>query len=297
VTGAYRFLVRPGEETVMDIKARLFLRESVAKLGLAPMTSMFFFGETQPAPREDFRPEVHDSDGLGIQTGSGEWIWRPLSNPKRLTVTSFAMVDPRGFGLQQRDRRFASYEDLEARYDLRPSVWVEPVGAWGAGRVELVQIPTPDETNDNIVAYWVPDVAPKPLQPFDHEYRLHWQRALEQKSPSAWVTQSRRGFGHLESAALAAIKEKSDFFYTLDFDGPSVRLVADEESLVADVWVDGNGKLLENRVERNTAVGGVRVVMRLRRLDDQKPVEIRAFVRAGKTEKVSETWSYVIPPE
>jgi glucans biosynthesis protein len=280
----------------MEVKARLYLRDNVAKLGLAPITSMFFFGETQAAPREDFRPEVHDSDGLSIQSSTGEWIWRPLSNPKRLLVTSFALVDPHGFGLLQRDRSFASYEDLESRYDLRPSVWVEPVGGWGAGRVELVQIPTPDETNDNVVAYWVPDAAPKPLQPFDFAYRLYWQRGTERKPPSSWVTQSRRGFGHLDPAALAA-REKADVLFTLDFDGPAVHVIADEESLAPDVWVDANGKVLESRVERNTAVGGVRLVMRLRRLDEQKPMEMRAFVRVGKTDKVSETWSYILPPE
>ena len=109
-----------------EVQSRLCLREPVAKLALAPLTSMFFFGENQRAPTEDFRPEVHDSDGLAIHTAGGEWIWRPLINPRRLLVTSFAQTDPRGFGLMQRDRNFSSYEDLEARYELRPSIWVEP---------------------------------------------------------------------------------------------------------------------------------------------------------------------------
>ncbi|MET0440472.1 MAG: glucan biosynthesis protein G, partial [Casimicrobiaceae bacterium] len=156
VTGAYRFVVKPGTDTVLDIGARIFLREPVTKIGLAPLTTMYLFGENHPNPgATDFRPEVHDSDGLSIQSGTGEWIWRPLVNPKRLLVSSFALTNPAGFGLQQRDRRFSRYEDLEARYDKRPGVWVQPTGTWGAGRVELVQIPTPDETNDNIVAYWV----------------------------------------------------------------------------------------------------------------------------------------------
>ena len=160
VTGAYRFLLKPGVETVVDVKAQIFLRENVSKLGLAPLTSMFTFGENQRPRTEDYRPEVHDSDGLLIQSGTGEWIWRPLTNPKRLLVTSFALDNPLGFGLMQRDRDFSRYEDLEARYERRPSAWVEPKGKWGAGRVELVQIPSPDETNDNIVAYWVPDATP-----------------------------------------------------------------------------------------------------------------------------------------
>ena len=131
---------------------------------------MFTFGENQPG-RDDYRPEVHDSDGLSIQLGDGEWIWRPLVNPRRLLVTSFGTTNPRGFGLMQRDRSPANYEDPEALYERRPSAWIEPVGNWGAGRVELVQIPTPDETNDNIVAFWVPQALPAAGKPLDIAYQ------------------------------------------------------------------------------------------------------------------------------
>ena len=140
-------------DTVLDVRAQLYLRQNVSKLGLAPLTSMYYFGENQRSGIDDFRPEVHDSDGLSIQAGTGEWIWRPLVNPKRLLVTSFAVTNPLGFGVLQRDRNFFDYEDLEARYETRPSAWIEPRGKWGAGRIELVQIPTPDETNDNVVAF------------------------------------------------------------------------------------------------------------------------------------------------
>ena len=138
-SGAYQFDVRPGEETVVDVRARLFLRASVATLGIAPLTSMFFFGENQPH-RTDFRPEVHDSDGVMVATGEGEWIWRPLVNPNQTLTTSFSMRSLKGFGVMQRDRSFNDYEDSEASYELRPSAWVEPVGSWGPGRVELVQL-------------------------------------------------------------------------------------------------------------------------------------------------------------
>ncbi len=159
-TGAYRFVIKPGTDTVVDVKAQVYMRENVSKLAIAPLTSMFFFGENQPAANLDFRPEVHDSDGLSVLSGTGEWIWRPLTNPKRLLVSSFSTTNPGGFGLMQRDRAFSSYEEIGDRYEQRPSTWIEPVGKWGAGRVELVQIPTPDETNDNVVAYWVPETQP-----------------------------------------------------------------------------------------------------------------------------------------
>jgi len=180
-TGAYRFTLQPGEDTVADVQARLYLRAGVATLGLAPLTSKFLHGENQPRPG-DFRPEVHDSDGLMIATGDGagggEWLWRPLINPSRPLVSSFAAHELKGFGLMQRDRSFASYQDTEARYDRRPSAWITPQGSWGPGRVELLQLPTSVETNDNVVAYWVPERAPAPGEPFDFAYRMRWQIEL-----------------------------------------------------------------------------------------------------------------------
>ncbi len=152
VTGAYKFVLKPGVQTQMDVSARVYLREHVTKLGVAPLTTMFYFGEDSPIRPEDYRPEVHDSDGLLMNSEAGEWIWRPLVNPRKLLVTSFNFHNPRGFGLLQRDRDFKHYEDLEARYEMRPTAWIVPKGDWGDGRVELVQIPSPDETNDNVVA-------------------------------------------------------------------------------------------------------------------------------------------------
>src|SRR5262249_29432638 len=151
-----------GVQTAVQVDARLFPRRQVAKLGIAPLTSMFFFGEGSSRRFDDFRPEVHDSDGLLMHLDTGEWIWRLLDNPTRINESSFATRDPRGFGLIQRDRDFADYQDIETRAELRPSVWIEPRGDWGPGRIDLVEIPTNTEKNDNIVAFWVPD---QPLKP------------------------------------------------------------------------------------------------------------------------------------
>jgi len=287
--GAYRFVLKPGVDTALEVRARIFLRENVTKLGIAPLTSMFFYAENQrPVQLDDYRPEVHDSDGLSVHAGTGEWLWRPLVNPRRLLVTSFATVNPVGFGLQQRDREWASYQDLEARYDLRPSGWIETRGKWGAGRVELVQIPTPDETNDNVVAYWVPDAPPAPRQPLDLEYRVLWQRETDTRPPLAWVAQTRRGHGYLR-------KPDDSLSYVLDFEGPALRKLSPDAAVEAVFTVDGNAELVESNAYRNEVTGGWRATLRVRRIDDKKPVELRAFLRLANA-TLSETWSYVIPP-
>lgn len=286
--GAYRFVLKPGVDTVIEVKARVFLRDHVSKLGLAPITAMFLSGENQRSPTEDYRPEVHDSDGLSIQSGTGEWLWRPLVNPRRLLVTSFALTNPQGFGLMQRDRAFRSYEDLEAHFEARPSVWVEPVGSWGEGRVELVQIPTPDETHDNIVAFWVPAEAPPPKAPLDYEYRLHWQKDEEERPPLAWVMQTRRGVGYMR-------KPDNTIGYTVDFVGPALRKLPSDAKIESVVTIDGNGAIVESLAYPNEVTGGWRMVLRVRRIDDKKPVEMRAYLRLNK-EAISETWSYIIPP-
>jgi glucans biosynthesis protein len=288
-SGAYRFVLRPGTDTVVEVKARLFLRENVSRLGVAPITTMYFFGENQRSTRDDYRPEVHDSDGLSIQSGTGEWIWRPLVNPKRLLVTSFALTNPGGFGVMQRDRDFSHYEDLEARYDLRPNAWVQPKGNWGAGRVELVQIPSPDETNDNIVAYWVPDAPPTPKTPLDLEYRLLWQKDTPTRPPSSWVTQTRRGRGYTRS-------DDGSLGLAIDFDGPALRKLPADAEVEGVVTVDSNAEIREVVTHRNEVTGGWRIALRLARIDTGKPLELRAYLR-NRMSTLSETWSYVLPPD
>jgi glucans biosynthesis protein len=174
VVGAYTFTAIPGEETIVDVDATLFPRREIAAYGIAPLTSMFLFDASSRARFDDFRDAVHDSDGLEMVTGRGERIWRPIANPRTLQVSAFIDKDPRGFGLLQRKRRLEDYEDPESRFDLRPSLWVEPRGSWGDGHVELVEIPSDREIHDNIVAYWQ---STKPLpagQRSEFSYRLRW---------------------------------------------------------------------------------------------------------------------------
>lgn len=292
VTGAYRFEVRPGEDTVTEVQSRLFLRPGaqppIATLGIAPLTSMYMFGENQPH-RTDFRPEVHDSDGLMVHSGSGEWLWRPLINPAQPLTTSFAMPSLRGFGLMQRDRTFSSYEDVEARYDRRPSAWVEPTHDWGPGRVELVQLPTPDETNDNIVAYWVPSKLPSAGEPLRLDYRIHWQGQRQQRPPSAWVVQTRVGRGFAELAP-------GEHQFIVDFAGPAIDGLAADAPLRAQVSAGANGQIVEQALYRNEAAQSWRLALRVRQQQPDQPVELRAFLQ-HQHNTVSETWSNIIPAQ
>ncbi|MDB5415903.1 MAG: periplasmic glucans biosynthesis protein, partial [Rubritepida sp.] len=150
LTGAYRFVVTPGDSTAMEVTATLFPRQDVPSIGVAPATSMFFFGPQDRDGVSDYRPAVHDSDGLMIRTGAGEQIWRPLSNPRDLQVSGFLDGAPRGFGLMQRSRSFADFQDLNAVYHRRPHLWAEPLQDWGRGEVRLVEIPTQSEIHDNV---------------------------------------------------------------------------------------------------------------------------------------------------
>jgi glucans biosynthesis protein len=290
-TGAYRFVVKPGEQTVTEVKSQLYLRENVSKLGIAPLTSMYFFGENQRPAREDYRPEAHDSDGLSIASGTGEWIWRPLVNPKRLLVTSYALSNPTGFGLMQRDRKQSDYEDLELRYEDRPSGWVEPIGKWGKGRVELVQIPTPDELNDNIVAYWVPDQLPGPGKPINFDYRLFWTggETESQRPPLSWVVQTRRGNGYMR-------KPDDSIALFVDFEGPIFKKLPANTKIDIRLSADTNTEVLESHAYRNPATGGWRAAIRVKRIDDKKPIEMRGYLQTNNT-TLSETWSYILPPE
>jgi glucans biosynthesis protein len=288
VAGAYRFVVTPGAETVVDVQARLYLRAPVAMLGIAPLTSMFYSGENQPVPG-DFRPEVHDSDGLQVHSASGEWLWRPLHNARSPFVTSFQLPGLRGFGLMQRDRNFSSYEDTEAQYERRPSVWIEPLGDWGPGRVELLQYHSPDETNDNVVASWVPQQLPVPGEPLELAWRLHWQGQAATRPPGAWVTQTRLGRG------FEALRP-DEMQYVVDFDGPALQALSADAPVQAIVTAPAGARVVQVNAYRHPQSGGWRMTLRLQRLERTQPVELRAFLQLG-TQVLSETWSHAIPPQ
>lgn len=284
LAGAYRFVVEPGDQTTVKVEATLFPRRPIAKLGVAPLTSMFFHGENATRPFDDFRPEVHDSDGLLVHMKEGEWLWRPLDNPNTLDVTSFATRDPAGFGLIQRDRDFDHYQDLETRAELRPSLWIEPVGDWGPGRVELVEIPTRDDTNDNVVAYWVPQREVKPGEALHYAYTMYWQGEDTRRPPGGRAVATRRDRGTFEDA----------FRFVIDFEGGKLPQVKDDQIVQGVVSVAGGeerAELLDQRVVRNPVTGGLRLVFQVR--PKEFPVELRAFLERNG-EALTETWSNVV---
>ncbi len=289
-TGAYRIVLKPGASTVASVQARTFLRrgaDPVATFAIAPLTSMFEHAAIQQSPT-DFRPGVHDSDGLMVASGN-EWLWRPLTNPKNVVVTSFSTQKLRGFGLMQRARQFDDYEDVEARYELRPSAWVTPVGDWGAGRVELMQLPAPDETYDNAVAYWVPERLPAPGTPIDFAYDLSWEGEAMHRPPSGWAVQSRRGHGFKRLAP-------GEVEYVVDFNGPSLAALPADAKVKAVVTTGPTAQVVESNAYRNDATGAWRMTLRVKRLQPDQPVELRAFLQRD-SDALSETWTTLIQPD
>ena len=286
LTGAFRFVVSPGDETLVDVEARLFLRDRIGRLGIAPLTSMFFFGENTLRPPEDFRPEVHDSDGLLLSDSTGEWIWRPLDNPRTLGVSSFRMTNPRGFGLIQRDRDFDHYQDLETRQDTRPSVWIAPNGDWGTGAVQLVEIPTPADIHDNVVTFWVPEKTPSPGDPIAYAYRMSWYGDDPSRPPGGRVEATRRDRGTFADAHR----------FVIDFNGKQLSQLS-PETVLRGVVSAGDGsqaEILEQHVLPNPVTGGWRLTFQVRPKGGD-PVELRAFLQRGQ-DALTETWTYTLKP-
>jgi glucans biosynthesis protein len=280
LTGAYEFIVRPGERTLVDVRLRLFERKKVKELGIAPLTSMFLYGEETPRPPQEWRPEVHDSDGLLLSSSTGEWIWRPLGNPEKLRVSYFELDNPRGFGLLQRDRKFSNYEDLETHHELRPSAWITPVGNWGKGFVKLVEIPGPKETNDNIVAYWVPKSLTAAGQPLEAAYRISFQSAEPRDTVLGRATAMRTGSGDKENWKRIVI----------DFEGTKMKALPADAPVKALIFVGADGQLMQQHVVKNSVTGGWRLSFQVK-LPNGKPLELRAFLQSGK-DILTETWSY-----
>jgi glucans biosynthesis protein len=292
LTGAYRFDLEPSAATVVAVEARLFARTDVAKLGVAPLTSMFLYGADGARDFDDYRPQVHDSEGLLMHTSWGEWIWRPLSNRAGLHVTALRDGNPRGFGLVQRTRDFESYLDLEAQYHRRPSEWVEIEGEWGVGGVELLEIPTPSEFNDNIVAYWLPDEPFRAGDERTYRYRLRtFDRRLDTQT-LAQVDRSRIGWDALPGQANAAPEDQRRF--VIDFEGGELGALAPGDSVSAFL-VNSSGEVTDPVVQPLPSGSGYRATFSIRPAGNE-PADLQLFLEVPGR-RVSETWSYLWVPE
>ncbi|MDE2182109.1 MAG: glucan biosynthesis protein [Alphaproteobacteria bacterium] len=291
ITGAYRFTARRDNGVIMDIHADLFARADIERLGIAPLTSMFWYNESNRLQGDDWRPQIHDSDGLALWTGSGERIWRPLVNPPTVQANSFVDDNPKGFGLMQRDRDFNDYQDDGTFYNKRPSMWVEPRGKWGEGAVQLVEIPTDDETHDNIVAYWLPKQRVSAGTHVALDYRLYWQ----DPSPFlprdvGYVVATRIGRGGIVGGPAVANTHK----FVIDFEGGPLTGMAPRYDIVPVVTLS-RGKVVHPYVIKVVGTERWRAVFDVM-AGGPGPLNMRCYLRlADKT--LSETWLYqYFPP-
>ncbi|MDE2027668.1 MAG: glucan biosynthesis protein G [Candidatus Omnitrophica bacterium] len=293
MTGAYSFVIHPGRQTIMEVDSHVFFRKKVEILGVGPMTSMFLYGKNSKLEgHEDFRPEVHDSDGLLIHARTGEWIWRPLINPSRLMTNTFDVNTPLGFGLMQRDENFDHYQDLESHFELRPSLWMVPSRNWGEGYVELLQIPSGEEHNDNINVFWVPKDPPKAGETRHFTYALEW-------GPARYLESSR---DYVEATRMMRQDDKVTFI--IDFQGRRLKMLPPGKNITADISVAKGGRLLQQQVFKNTVTGGWRLVFQIQLeesflndlVPNQKPaLGLRAFLKDGSG-PLTETWDYAYLP-
>ncbi len=291
VAGAYRFLITVADTLTMDVDAALYPRKQIERIGIAPGTSMFFVGKNQKGISEDWRPEIHDSDGLQISNGAGEWLWRPLINPSAVRVNSFFDDNPRGFGLMQRERNFSAYQDDGVFYDKRPSVWVQPKGAWGRGAVMLVEIPTRDETADNVVAFWNPAAKPQRGEELLFAYRLYWCRSNPVKLGLAATGATRTGIG-------GVVGQKRNHFswrFVVDFFGGDLGMLTDADR-VTPVISASRGRIEIASVRPLRPLNGWRAMFDLAPTDPSTdPIDLRLYL-SFQGQPLTETWIYQYAP-
>jgi len=289
LTGAYRFVVTPAsdtvQETVVDVTARLFFRTDIQELGVAPLTSMFLYAETNRAGFDDYRPQVHDSNGLLVERQSGEVMWRPLNNAGDLGNSYFWEANPRAFGLYQRGRDFETYQDAEAHYERRPSARVEPVGNWGQGSIRLIEIPAKLEADDNIVAFWIPSEPALAGEAREFQYRMIWGNLDPDPNGLAYVEETRGGKGGVSGVAGEDNLRK----FVVDFKGGELNTLPEGTPL--DILANVSGGLLRNStLSRNEANGVWRLVLDVEH-DGETPIEMKAYL-IGLGRKLTETWLY-----
>ena len=290
ITGALSMVCKKAGTVQQDIQARFFARKDIKRMGIAPLTSMFWFGEHNRHQARDWRPEIHDSDGLAMWTGAGERLWRPLNNPSSVMTNSFVDDNPKGFGLLQRDRAFHNYEDDGVFYDRRPSVWIEPLGDWGKGAVQLVEIPTDDEIHDNIVMYWLPDQPVKAGSEWTFDYRLFWNADEPYPSSSvAKVIHTRLGNGGVPGQPRPEGIKK----FVIDFAGSPLENVEKLDDVQAVISAS-KGEISNDYALQVVGTKNWRAFFDLE-VEGNDPVNLRLYLQLGD-KTLTETWLYQYHP-
>ncbi len=275
LAGAYRFEITPGDPTAFAVTAVLYPRATLARVGIAPLTSMFLFGPEQPRRYDDFRPEVHDSDGLLAGPGAADRTWRPLANPARPEIIRGDEGPAAGFGLLQRARALEAYQDLEAHYHRRPGAWVAPASDWGAGRVQLVELHARDETEDNIVASWRPTSALEAGIEHRFAYDLIWSSSPQPPGPLAWASAWREGAGGAPGRRR----------YVVEFAGLDLRSLGE----VSPEVTASAGAILHPTLQPNPTAGALRLSFEFDP-GDALVSDLRARLAGAAAAPRSETW-------
>ena len=292
IAGAYKLVIRRTEGVVMDVENQLFMRKDVERFGISPLTSMYWFDEYDKGYQLEWRRAAHDSDGLALWTGAGERIWRPLVNPPAVNTSVFIDSNPRGFGLMQRNRDPGHYLDRWLNYERRPSLWIEPIGAWGPGSVQLTEIPTDHEDFDNIVCMWVPKEPVKAGQAHDFRYRMHW--LSDEPYPAAQLARplatriGRGGFPYTRKNPPEARRFVIEFgggtgLETLPKDVKPEAVITPARGTVSSIFIETTSWSKNWRLQFDLAVEG------------PEPVDIRAFLKTGET-ALTETWLFQLHP-
>ncbi|UYH50952.1 glucan biosynthesis protein G [Candidatus Kirkpatrickella diaphorinae] len=280
VVGAFHFTIKPGDTTVFDVQTSFFPRENISKGGIAALTGMFYFDSNNRHHVDDWRPGAHDSEALQMWTGERQQLFRPLNNPIDLQFSAFHDVNPQGFGLMQRRRAFRDFEDLALFYEKRPSLWIEPVGNWGEGAVDLVEIPTPNEVNDNIVSFWRPAEPMKSGNEYSYTYRMYW----------GWDTPWPTDMARIGATRIGEVTDHPDARQiVVDFTGKPFENLPDNASFHL-IWETSAGSVKNVVVEPNPNIKGWRTMFEFYP-KDAKIAELQCQL-ANDQGPVSEKWIY-----
>ena len=300
LSGAYEFIVTPGDATRIAVRARLFLRNQPQVVGVAPLTGMFLYGENTGKPAGQWRPRVHDANGLLLHDGaSGEWLWRPLINPRYLLTSQLQVEKLRGFGLMQRNQRFEDFQDVDARYERHPSVWVTPKGDWGKGHVSLMLLPAPNDTNRNVVAFFEAAEKGTPDKPLAYDYEIQFGDLRIGKAPLARAVNTFVA----DANRVNSNNERGSYLVSINFAGEQMARLSKDTGVIGRVTALDGGRVLRQYVEYVPPLKGWRLSMVVKP-GDGRPLALRAYLlrhiaeradKPAREQTLSETGSYELP--